>query len=108
MAGITMLGFDGVMDALDYDGFGTKEYRVGTDVEYAVYVEFGTASNEAQPYLRPAVEQALSEMDRVADRADSPEELVEELALRVEELAKKRAPVDTGTLRNSIEAQRVV
>lgn len=107
MPGISMLGFDGVMEALDYDGFGTKEYRVGTNVEYAVYVEFGTSRMEAQPYLRPAVEQAVTEMDTIADSADSPDELVEQLALRIEELAKKRAPVDTGTLRNSIEAQRV-
>ena len=102
-----MLGFDGVMDALDYDGFGTREYRVGTNVEYAVYVEFGSARNEAQPYLRPAVDEAMSEMDRIADDVDSPEELVERLALRVEELAKKNAPVDTGNLQASIEAQRV-
>jgi HK97 gp10 family phage protein len=29
--------------------------RVGTDVEYAPYVEFGTGRMAAQPYLRPAL-----------------------------------------------------
>lgn len=28
---------------------------IGTNVEYAPYVEFGTAKMQAQPYLRPAV-----------------------------------------------------
>ena len=28
---------------------------VGTDVEYAPYVEFGTSRQGAQPYLRPAL-----------------------------------------------------
>lgn len=29
--------------------------EVGTDVEYAAYVEFGTSRTRAQPYLRPAL-----------------------------------------------------
>jgi len=29
-------------------------YKIGTDVEYAKFVEFGTKLQEAQPYLRPA------------------------------------------------------
>lgn len=28
---------------------------VGTNVEYAPYVEFGTSHNQAQPFLRPAL-----------------------------------------------------
>lgn len=102
-----MIGLDGVMSALDYDGFGTQEYRVGTNVEYAVYVEFGTASQQAQPYLRPAAEQAVAELDQIADDADSADELVEQLALKIEEYAKERAPVDTGKLRASISAKKV-
>lgn len=31
---------------------------VGTDVEYAPYVEFGTRRMRAQPFLRPAAQQA--------------------------------------------------
>lgn len=102
-----MLGFDGVMDALDYDGFGTREYRVGTNAEYSVYVEFGSSRNKAQPYLRPAVNQAVSELDQYASDVDSAGELVERLAMKIEEYAKKNAPVDTGNLRASISAQRI-
>lgn len=31
--------------------------HIGTDVEYAVYVEKGTSKMQAQPYLTPAVEE---------------------------------------------------
>lgn len=31
-------------------------YRIGTDVNYAVYVEFGTRYMHAQPFLRPALQ----------------------------------------------------
>lgn len=34
---------------------------VGTNVEYAVPVEFGTMNQSAQPYLRPALEQVISD-----------------------------------------------
>ena len=30
---------------------------VGTDVEYAAYVEFGTSRMHAQPFLRPALDE---------------------------------------------------
>lgn len=39
---------------------GTNTYvqaDIGTDVEYAPYVEFGTIHQSAQPYLRPAFDE---------------------------------------------------
>ena len=36
---------------------GKNEARVGTNVEYAPYVEFGTSDMAAQPYLRPALDE---------------------------------------------------
>lgn len=30
--------------------------RFGSDVDYALYVEFGTTDTPAQPYLRPAID----------------------------------------------------
>lgn len=33
------------------------EATVGTPVDYAIYPEFGTSRQAAQPYLRPALEQ---------------------------------------------------
>ncbi len=35
---------------------GKKEVIIGTDVEYATFVEKGTSRQKAQPYLTPAVE----------------------------------------------------
>ena len=107
MAGISMLGINGVISALDYESFGTRKYRVGTNANYAIHVEFGTSSNQAQPYLRPAVETTVAEFDDIADSASSPDELVQKFALRVEKYAKENAPVDTGNLRGSISAQRI-
>lgn len=37
-----------------YDSFDQKAY-IGTNVEYAAYVEFGTSKTKAQPYIKPAV-----------------------------------------------------
>lgn len=34
--------------------YGAKEVYIGTNVEYAAYVEMGTKRQKAQPYLRPA------------------------------------------------------
>ncbi len=39
--------------------------RVGTDVEYAVYVEYGTSNMSAQPYLRPALEKNRAAIKRL-------------------------------------------
>ncbi|QCW03568.1 HK97-gp10 family putative phage morphogenesis protein [Natrinema pallidum] len=41
---------------------------VGTNVEYAPYQEFGTAVMDAQPYLRPALEE---EKDWIVDRVET-------------------------------------
>jgi HK97 gp10 family phage protein len=39
---------------LSSDGFGAE---IGTNVDYAEYVEFGTVKMEAQPYLFPSLEE---------------------------------------------------
>lgn len=109
-SGIDILGYASVIEDLDdvRDAVSTTEqWKVGTNVEYAVYVEFGTSDQAAQPYLRPAARSALRDFDSVVGSVDDADELVEELALRIEEKAKDRAPVDTGNLRRSIEAERL-
>lgn len=40
---------------------------VGTNVEYAPYVELGTKNMDAQPYLRPAIENHINEYKSIAD-----------------------------------------
>lgn len=37
---------------------------IGTNVEYAAFVEFGTSRMSAQPYLRPALAVAVSQWGR--------------------------------------------
>ena len=38
---------------------------IGTNVEYAPYVEMGTSRQQAQPYLRPAIEDHVNEYKRI-------------------------------------------
>lgn len=40
---------------------------VGTNVEYAAYVEFGTSRMSAQPYLQPAVMNHTDEYSKMAE-----------------------------------------
>ena len=44
-----------------------KKVTIGTNVEYAIYQEFGTRKMAAQPYLRPAAERNKSTIKRVAE-----------------------------------------
>lgn len=46
-----------ITEELRHDGEGLVEV-VGTNVEYAAFVELGTVHSRAQPYLRPAAEAA--------------------------------------------------
>lgn len=39
-----------------------RVYYVGTNVEYAPFVEFGTRKMQARPYLRPSVRKIVREM----------------------------------------------
>ena len=41
--------------------------QVGTNVEYAPYVEYGTSRQSAQPYLTPAILDNLDEYEQIAD-----------------------------------------
>lgn len=38
--------------------------EVATDVEYAAHVEYGTVHQTAQPYMRPAIERQLPQLDQ--------------------------------------------
>lgn len=83
----------------------SDSWVVGTNAEYAVYVEFGTSSMAAQPYMRPAVNKVMRKADLLVEKSDDAEELVEQIALEIEAEAKDTVPVDTGNLKRSIEAE---
>lgn len=82
-------------------------YVVGTNVEYAAYVEFGTSRMEAQPYLFPAASRVARDPAKHLSGADSLNDFIENLALAIEREAKERVPVDTGNLKSSIRAERI-
>lgn len=46
---------------------GSEAVVIGTNVEYAPYVELGTSRQKAQPYLRPAAVDHVSEYRRIIE-----------------------------------------
>lgn len=46
-----------------------KAAVIGSNVEYAAYVELGTSRQKAQPYLRPAAENHTSEYREIVKSA---------------------------------------
>lgn len=50
------------------NGVDKDSVYVGTNVEYAVYQEMGTSKIDAQPYLKPAVENHREEYVKIARR----------------------------------------
>ena len=42
-----------------------KAEYIGTNVEYAAYVELGTQRTKAQPYLKPAATEHMDEYERI-------------------------------------------
>ncbi|WP_394743357.1 HK97-gp10 family putative phage morphogenesis protein [Natronococcus roseus] len=86
---------------------GSVVYTVGSSAEYSVYVEFGTSTQGAQPYLRPAVQRVQSRLASIASEAAGIEEFVKVAAHEIERIAKEEVPVDTGNLRASIRVNRV-
>lgn len=108
--GARILGATQVLANMDrvVDSFTVEAtWVVGTNVEYSVYVEFGTYKMAAQPYLRPAVEAARRRFDSFLSNAPNLDKAIERIALFIEREAKRRCPVDTGNLRASIRAERV-
>ena len=43
---------------------GKLEAEVGTNVEYAQSVEFGTSKQKAQPFMRPALDKAITQLNK--------------------------------------------
>lgn len=40
---------------------------IGTNVEYAPYIEFGTYKMDARPYIRPAIEDYMNEYKQIIE-----------------------------------------
>ena len=48
---------------------------IGTNVEYATYVEFGTSKQKPQPYLKPAVTDHIDEYKKIVKSTKNLEEM---------------------------------
>lgn len=106
-AGIGIFGLSQTLDMLDGMKPESASYRVTADTDYAVYVEFGTKSQEAQPFMRRATNKAMRDADTLLEDADDVDEFVSLLAENIAENAEGNAPVDTGTLQGSIEVEKL-
>jgi len=121
------------LDDLEEKWSTERVYVVGTDVEYAVYLEFGTRHMPPYPFVRPALRELEANPNSIISRnsgfntvdelpnADTLVKVVATaLASQVEKNASAIAASDrspgvdpehpqrqTGTLVNSIGAQRV-
>lgn len=51
------------------DHIEAKEGQVVSEADYSQFVEFGTVHMEAQPFLRPAVDEHEAEIEREAAKA---------------------------------------
>lgn len=109
--GVNLAGFTALNaaldDLIDIQLGDDVVYVVGTNVEYAIYQEFGTRSMSSQPFLRPAARSVEREMSSVAGNANSVEDAVKLVALEIERRSAQLAPVDTGTLMNSLRSVRI-
>lgn len=106
-AGVKLLDYAATVDALESAKPAEATYRVSASTDYAVHVEFGTKHAPAQPYMRPAVNQVMRNAERYASSADDTDELVESIAEAIADKARGKAPVDTGTLRDSITVEEL-
>jgi len=92
------------------------DWYVGTAVEYAIYLEFGTSKMDAKPFVRPAVHAYQSNL-KAAIATDtrttlaeigSAEELVQTVAIGLERRIKRiitaKGLIETGTMRASVRA----
>lgn len=107
-------GFDELIRALESlkrDWTTHRPWQVGPSTEYESYVEWGTSRQRAQPYMRPAIDNAVSaygKLVRAAIRTSNPTQtLIKLIALAIERYAKQVVAVDTGKLKSTIEAEEL-
>lgn len=80
---------------------------VGSSAEYAIYVEFGTSKMAAQPYMRSAIRKAMKDLAADNIPGDNLNEIVKNVAMKIEGYAKDIVPTDTHKLQWSIVAAPV-
>lgn len=81
-------------------------YEAYADADHAGFVEGGTSKMQAQPYMRPAVDQVRGQLKRHAAQSGSTNELTRNVALAIADRARQIVVVDTGELRGSIDTRK--
>lgn len=108
--GVEMEGLDDTQSGLEgmVDGFdGMQSHAVVSDVEYAVYVEFGTRNMPANGALRSAIQEVLSNLETILAGASDPDEMTKNVAEAIKAGWRRDVWVDTGNLRSSIRVEAV-
>jgi len=119
------LGLDGLearieeLEDLADDVQTVTTYTVGSGVEYAVYLEFGTSRMDAKPFFRPAISEVRAQgvegfiahnTGTSVDALPDVDAVIKVLALalerRIKEIITDKGLIDTGTLRASVLAVR--
>ena len=103
-----------VLDKMLKDLKGDPTWILHDGVEYGIHQEFGfvhTSGNHvaAQPFMRPAVEDVRPAFNKgvkaLIEGVGDAEDFVGIMAFKMEGIAKRDAPFDTGDLEASIMAQ---
>lgn len=96
---------------------GDSHWVVGTQVEYGIYLEYGTSKMDPKPFFRPALNELRwkgpadfldDHTKTTVEEIDNAAELIRKLALalerRIKQIIQTRGLIETGTLRWSITA----
>jgi hypothetical protein len=107
------------LDQLEADVSTIGTYTVGTGVEYAVYLEFGTSKMDAKSFFGPAINEVRLEgvpgfiahnTRTTVGAQDTVDDVLRVLAFalerRIKEIIAAKGLIDTGTLRASVVAVR--
>jgi len=119
------LDVDGIERAIDEvreqidDVQTSAEFVVGTNIEYAIYLEAGTRDMDPKPFFQPVINEVrLQGVDGfiahntnvTVDQLDTLDQVIRVLVLsierRVKEVIKRKGLIDTGTLRASVVGVR--
>jgi len=110
---VELRGFEAALNELNQridalEELGDDRWLVGTGVEYAVYLEFGTSEMNPKPFVRPALRRVSRDVETIARDADDAGEIVQRIAFRLEaeikQVITRKGLIDTGTLRASVRA----
>lgn len=104
----SLIGYNSLINTFQSitDNWSTpNERQVVAGAPYSAYVEFGTWSMAAQPFMRPAIDGAVGRAGNHARSANNVNQLLELLAIDIRDHAKTYAAVDTGRMRDEIHIE---